>query len=33
MMEIIVRALQLVGVNLQLKNVVEYSEAIKQGGQ
>lgn len=33
MMEIIVRALQLVGVNLQLRNVVEYSEAIKQGGQ
>lgn len=30
--QIIIRALQLVGVNLQLQTVIQYSQAIKQGG-
>ena len=33
MMQIIVRALSLVGVNLQLGVVMQYAEQIKQGGQ
>lgn len=33
MMNIIVRALQLVGVNLQLGVVIQYSQEIKNGGQ
>ena len=33
MFNIIARALQLVGVNLQLNTVIQYSEQIKQGGQ
>jgi len=33
MMNIIVRALQLVGVNLQLGTLIQYSQEIKNGGQ